>query len=235
MVPVRHKVKLAATAVVAVLALAGCTHNSDEALRVGDVSVPNAQIDADATGVTGDLTGAGVTGVTGQVRSALVELRVFNEVARRYAQEQGITPAAADYAGTASNMQLPQTSQFVRLQAESEALVTALRGKATPRQPTEAEIQQVYDAFLKATGSTPADVPYDSVKSELLQMPEYSESLGLRDALEQAANRYGVTINPRYQPLNHSLLTVSLNSGGTLDLVSMPLGQQGTGAVTPAS
>ena len=228
------KVRLAATALAGLVVLTGCAHDTDAALRVGDVTVTNAEVDAAAAHVTEALAPGGVTGVTGQVRGSVVELRAFLEVARRYAQEHGVTVDQPDYATAADSLGLPQSDAFVRLNAEASAHLDALLAAATPRDATEDEIRTVYDAFLALTGANPAEVTFDAIKGELLDVPNYGQALKLRDELSAAADRYGVVVNPRYQPLSYALLSVSTQSG-RLDLVTLPIGQQGTGAVTPAS
>jgi hypothetical protein len=92
-------------------------------------------------------------------------------------------------------------------------------------------MRDVYDRFSALAG--PGAATFEQIRDELLRLPEYGEALALRDALIAAADRYGVTVNPRYQPLDEFSLHVVGN--GQLVLVSLPLGQQGTGAVRPGS
>jgi hypothetical protein len=219
-------------ALVGVLALAGCTHSPSQALRVGDVSVDNAQVEATAEPFAQALTSnaSGVTDPVAKVRQSVVQLTIFKEVARRYAQEKGVTPAAPDYAGVAQSLGVGEDDPYARLNAEAGAYLTALRDNATARTPTDAEIQDVYDRYLVLAGSGAAT--QDEVRQQLLALPEYGQSLALRDALTDAIARYGVTVNPRYQPLQFPLLVVA---NGQLTLVSLPLGDQGTGAVRSAS
>jgi len=228
------KARVAATALAGLVVLTGCAHNTDEALRVGDTTITNAQVDDTATRVTEALAPEGVSGVTGQVRGSVVELQAFVEVARRYAQEHRITPEQPDYASAAETLTLPENDPFVRLNAEASVYLTALLAQATPRDPSDDEIRQVYNDFLALTGANPAEVTYDAIKGELLGVPDYGQALALRDQLSEAADRYGVTVNPRYQPVTYALLSVSTQAG-RLDLVTLPLGQQGTGAVTSAN
>lgn len=227
------KVRLAAVAFAGLVVLTGCSHDTDEALRVGDVTLTNAEVDAAAAHVTEALAPEGVTGVTGQVRGSVVELRAFLEVARRYAQEQGVTPDQPDYASAADSLGLPQSDTFVRLNAEASAYLAALLAAATPRDATDEEIRKVYDDFLALTGADPAEATFDQIKDELLGVPNYGQALKLRDELSAAADRYDVVVNPRYQPLTYALLSVSTQSG-RLDLVTLPIGEQGTGAVATA-
>jgi hypothetical protein len=164
----------------------------------------------------------------------VAEETVFLEVARRFAREKGITPGAPDYEGAASQLGASVDDPYVRLNAESDSYLTALRENATARTPTEAELHDAYDRSVKIAG--PGQATFEQISAELMQLPLYANALALRDELTAAMGRYGVTVSPRYQPLDFPLYSVSVTaSGGQLVLVSLPLGQQGTGAVKAVS
>ena len=214
-------------AVLAVLGmlLAGCApQGSSEALQVGDVTIDDDRIDAVAEPLAQRLAGSGVTG---EIRQSVAELAVFLEVARRYAREQGVTPEEPDYEGIAAQFEVSPDDPYVRLNAEANAYLTALRENATGRTPTEEEIRDVFDRFVEIAGPV---ATLEQIRGELLAIPEYGKSLTLREELLAAMDRYGVTVSPRYQPLEFGLFVVSV-TGGQLVLVSLPIGQQGTGAV----
>ncbi len=217
-------------AVLAVLGmlLTGCApQGSSEALQVGDVTIDDARIDEIAEPLAERLS---VAGVTGEIRQSVAELTVFLEVARRYAREQGVTPEEPDYKGLAAQFQASVDDPYVRLNAEVNAYLTALREDATERTPTEAEIRDVFDRFVEIAGPV---ATLEQIRGELLAIPEYGKALTLREELLAAMDRYGVTVSPRYQPLEFGLFVVSV-TGGQLVLVSLPIGEQGTGAVRAA-
>ncbi len=225
---------LAVTALVGLLVLTGCARNTDEALRVGDLTLDIEQVDAAAAPILANLGAVGAEDAedaAGEVRQSVVQLTVFNEIARRYAREKGITLPAPDYAAAAEVLQVGEDDQFARLNAEATAYVNALSEDADARTPTDAEMREVYGRFIALAG--PDAATYEQIRNELLGFPEYGQSLTLRDELTDAANRYGVTINPRYQPVEFPLMRVSV-ANGELVLVNLPLGEQGTGAVRPA-
>jgi len=226
------RIRVGLLALVGVLTLAGCAHSPSQALRVGDVTVDNTQVETMAAPFAQALSAnaAGVTDPVAKVRQSVVQLTIFKEVAQRYAQEKGVTPAAPDYAGVAQSLGVGADDPYARLNAEAGALLTALRDNTTGRTPTDAEVQDVYSRYLEVAGEGAASL--DEVRQELLTLPEYGQALALRDALTDAIGRYGVTVNPRYQPLQFPLLVVA---NGQLTLVSLPLGDQGTGAVVSAS
>ncbi len=222
-------------ALVGLLGLSGCQNNPNQGIRIGDVTVSDAQIEATAQRFATDLAAknSDFKDPVGQVRQSVAELTVFGEAARRYAREKGIELPAPDYEGTAASYGAPADDPFVRLNAETSTYLTALREHATPQPPTEAEMQDVYRRYSELAQSAGQDVqPYDAIKQALQELPEYSQALGLRTELLAALDRYGLTVTPRYQPLNVPLLAVSQ---GQLVLVDLPMGDQGTGAVRDVS
>jgi hypothetical protein len=232
------RAKITALALVGLFVLTGCARNTDEALRVGDSSVGNGQIEAAAEPFA-QLLGADAPGTAGtatvvaQIRQEVVQLTIFTEVASRYAREQNVQVDAPDYAGAANALQLDANDPFVRLNAEAAAYREALLADATGRQPSDAEIGAVYDAYVASvTAAGGAAASYEQIRDELLAWPEYHQALGLRDALIDAADRYGVSVNPRYQPIDYPLMRAG--NQGQIILVSVPFGETGTGAVRTA-
>jgi hypothetical protein len=231
------RVGLVVAALVATLTLSGCDRDPAQALRVGDFTLSNTQVDETAQGFVDALiaSGSAVEDPAAKVRESVVQQAILKEVARRYAAEKGISVPAPDYEATAANYGLDVNDPYVRLTAETSAYVEALRASVPPRQPTEDEMRQVYADFVKVyqeQAGPGATVPsYADIRSELVDFPEYSQSLAVRDELLQAMDRYGVIVNPRYQPVAYSLLVAG---GGALPIVTLPLGQQSTGAVRAA-
>jgi hypothetical protein len=215
---------VAAAALVGTLALSGCQHDPDRALQIGDVTLDNAQVEATADRYASGLANSGqpVEDPVGAVRRSVVQLTVFTELALRYAQEKGITLPAPDYAAAAEALGAPEDDRYVRLNAEASAYLNALRAQATPQTPTEADMRLVYSRYVELAGEQ-AD-SYEGVRTELLRLPEYAQALGLRTELAAALDRYGLTINPRYAPLEFPLYSLAQ---GQLLLVDMPLGDPG--------
>jgi hypothetical protein len=216
---------LAAVALVGTLALSGCQRDPDRAIQIGDFTVDNAQVDATAEQFATELANApaGIEDPIGAVRQSVVQLTVFNELARRYAKEKGITLPEPDYAAAAESLGVSPDDPYVRLNAETSAYLPALRERATPQTPTEADMQEVYARYSQLAGANAA--PYDQIKAALLDLPEYAQALALRTELLAAMDRYGLTVNPRYTPLEFPLFSVSQ---GQLVLVNMPMGGAGT-------
>lgn len=221
------RLRVVAVAAVVGLMLTGCAQEDRDAVRVGDVEIDNARIEAISGPLAARLAGRGSTG---ELRQSVAELTVFLEVARRYAREKGVTPPDPDYAGLADQLQTTVDDPFVRLNAEVNAYRDALVANTPPRTPTEAEMRDVYQRFVAVAGPV---ATYDQIRDELLAFREYGSALALRDELTAAMDRYDVDVDPRYQPLEFGLFVVSAQ-GDQLALVSLPMGQQGTGAVRAA-
>jgi hypothetical protein len=216
---------VAAVALVGTLALAGCQHDPDRALQIGDVTMNNADVEATADRFATQVANSPRTieDPVGVVRRSVVQLTVFNELARRYAREKGITLPQPDYAASAQALGTAADDPYARLNAETSTYLSALRQQATPQTPTEADMQDVYGRYVELAGADAA--PYDQIKQALLELPEYAQALGLRAELQAALGRYGLTVNPRYTPLDFPLFAVSQ---GQLVLVNMPMGDRGT-------
>jgi hypothetical protein len=226
------RVKITALALVGALALAGCARSTEDALRVGDVSVTTTQIDDTVSAFLTRLGENGTPGVdtVAGVRQFAVRATVFTEVARRYAQEQSVSVPEPDYEAVAQELQLSTDDPLVRIAAEARAYADALLADAQPRTPTEDEMRKVYDDFVALVG--PDAATYEQVRAELIDWPQFGKALAVRDGLTEAAQRYGVTVNPLYQPLEFALLQTG--QSGELTVVTLPLGEQGTGAVRSA-
>src|SRR5690606_23749802 len=127
------------------------------------------------------------------LRQYLVQATIFNEVARRYAQEQSIPAPAPDYADAANRLGLPADHLFVRTVADNESYRDLLLGRVPPAQPTEADLQDAYDRYVQAaTNAGVEPVDFETIRQELQQTPQYVAGVGVRNALTEAAQRYGV-------------------------------------------
>jgi hypothetical protein len=212
--------------------LAACQASPGVAAYVGDMRLTDSEVDSQVATVAADLNKSDASAASslryGSVRQTVVELSVFNEIARRYAQEQNVTVPAPDLAGTASRFGLPADDPYVKLIANFSAYDTTLLGKAPTANPSESDLQDVYSRLV-ASGFTGA---YADVKSQIAALPALQTGLGLRDELSQAMQRYGVGVSPRYSPpLQVPLASVSTQSGA-IGIVPLFLGST-TG--TPAA
>lgn len=225
----------AVLALLAALMLSGCQTAPDQALSVGDVSLTNAEIDAAASEFEAARVASAAPGTPpisnddrAFLRQYLVQATIFNEVARRFAEEQSIPAPNPNFADAANRLGLAEDHLFVRTVATNEAYQELLLGRVPAAQPTEADLRDAYDRYVKAaTAAGVEPVDFETIKQELQATPQYGAGIGLRNALAEAVDRYGVTVSPRYQPLelpvwaapNSQLVLVALEVGDQADAV----------------
>jgi hypothetical protein len=90
-----------------------------------------------------------------------------------------------------------------------------------------------YDRYRRAaTNAGVEPVAYEDIRAELVATPEFAQGIGLRNELDAAAQRYGVEVSPRYQPLESPIWAPSQSQ---LVLVGLPLGEDTGDAVRDVS
>lgn len=179
----------------------------------------------DAQGAAPDARPRGLPAETiGEVRATVVQLAVFNELARRYAADHELALPRQDYASAAAQSGLAADNAYLRLGVDADAYRELLLDKVEPVQPAEADLREAYQRVL-ASGQV-GEPEYDQLKPALVERPELTKGLGLRAALAAAAQQYGVVVHPRYQPIEMPLGVVSAGQNGQnqIVLVAMPLG-----------
>jgi hypothetical protein len=230
---VRKLMLVAVVALVGGLTLSGCQNSPTTAVTMNGFSMQNSDVDNTFATVEGDVRKGGQqinTESYGDVRQSIVRFTVFNEIAKRYAQEKGYPAPTPDYNAMAQQIGLPPEDPFVKLYADTQAYHDLLTSKAAPATPTEADLREAYERYRVAYGDQA--LPYDQIKPNLQGVPEFAQAIGLRNELMAAAQRYGVSVNPRYAPLEMPLLSVP---DSNLDIVALPLGDQGSAAVRDLS
>lgn len=227
------RVKLTFAALVALLgifALSGCQQQPNLAATVGDMSITNDEVDATVAKIQSSIEATGQEfppNLVGTIRQRVVLFTVFNELARRYTKEKSISVPTPDYAGAAQSAGLPEDNPYARLLADTLNYRDVLIASAKPATPSEADLQAVYTRYAAQSGESAVD--YATAKPSLAADPDVQLGVGLSNDLQAAAKRYGLSVNPRYAPLELPLTT--LGGNGQLVLVTLPLGGQGGGVV----
>jgi hypothetical protein len=251
--------RLASTAVVAVLAVAGlsaCRTEPGIAAYVGSTTISEKTVQdmyADAETKLDayidtlraerqknpdpsqqpipDVVDLGLT--PGNVVQALVGVQVLKGIAA----ERKVQPTATPAAQVAQQLGLPPETKYVAVFAEYQGYLNALLATATPAQLTEADQREVYKRLTAANGSA-EPVTFEQFTSEILT-PENTQvlqrSYGLRNDLKAAADKADITFNPRYGVQELPMLPVPTQQGGSVSLVGLPLGGDSTPAVTDLS
>jgi hypothetical protein len=240
----RRLASVAVMALVGGIALAGCQATPPRvAAQVGDLSITNEQVDRIVQQIDDEVAASRlkqaqaavdpsvppsplgeVRGLAkeqvGEVRATVVQLIVFDEVARRYSASKGLSLPAQDYQAAAKQFGLSESNPYIKLAVDADGYRTLLLSKAQPVAPTEADLQEAYRKVVASGGQYPS---YEELKPQLQAVPELGEGLGLRNEMLAAVATYSVVVNPRYLPLEMPLAAV--NGGQSqIVLVSLPLG-----------
>jgi hypothetical protein len=242
----RRLASVAVLALVGGLALAGCqAAPSSVAAQIGDFKVTNEQVDQIVQQIDDQVAAArqkqaatqaqaspGVTPTPtdsaqglakdqiGDVRATVVQLAVFDELARRVAAGKGLSLPIQDYKTAAQQIGLNEDNPYIKLAVDADGYRTLLLSKTQPATPTEADLQQAYQKVAAGGGQVPS---YEELKPQLQALPALGEGIGLRTELLAAASQYGLVVNPRYQPLEMPLAAVTSGQSQVV-LVSMSLG-----------
>nr|WP_221376736.1 hypothetical protein [Actinoplanes polyasparticus] len=231
--------RLASIAVVASLGLSGltaCRSEPSVAAYVGDdtritekrvqevwddafaaVQTANADAEASAPPATLSIT-----------RADIVRTLVSNNVLTEVVQRESVTaPAELPLGDYATQLRLPQDAEYVRLYAESDALIRALRTKvqAAAADVTDDDLREVFDVLLSAQ-EVPAGTTFEQFKTQLPaeNLALVKTAAAVRAEVAETTDAMKITVNPRYQPLTIPVLEFQTQNGALKPLVSVPLG-----------
>nr|MDT0657938.1 hypothetical protein [Micromonospora sp. DSM 115978] len=161
-------------------------------------------------------------------RTEVVTMLVLNELCERLAADRGYQPqqqVTADQ--VAERFGLPADSEWAQEQARSYTCFSSLPAPQ-PVAPTAEELADVIERG-RAVGFVPPDVSDEAAASQL-DGEQLRGALGQRDLLIEAFESYDVTVNPRYRPLQYSVL--SFQAGAPA--VSVPIGEADSETVVEA-
>lgn len=233
--------RLASMAVVASLTVAGlsaCRSEPSVAAYVGDSTrITEKRVQEIWDDARTSLSEAGAQGTVpisrGDIVRTLVSADVMTEVAKR---ENVTLPTNLPLGDYATQLKLPEQAEYVRLYAESDALIRLLRERAgasasSGAQPSDDDLRTVYDT-LREAGEVDPSLPFEQFKTQLpadnLQL--VITSAAVRDEVAAAAGDLKIKVNPRYQPLQISVLDFQTQQGQLRPLVTVPLGAADAGA-----
>lgn len=172
-------------------------------------------------------------------RADIVRTLVGHDVLADVAKREGATvPGDLPLSDYANQLRLPPTAEYVRLYAETDGLLRALRTKvqATAADPTDDDLREVYSVLLGA-GQVPAGTTFDQFKTQL--RPEdlalVKTAAAVRKEVAELTDTLDITVNPRYQPLSISVLEFQTQQGQLKPLVNVPLGEVADSPVTDIS
>jgi hypothetical protein len=226
--------RLASVVVVASLGVAGlsaCQSAPSVAAYVGSSErISQDRVDAVYNEVRDKLQAASSKPVTPPItRTDVVSVLVGSEMIDKIAAQQGVSaPADLQVPALAQALKLPADSEYVKLYAEWEGVVSALRSKVTtPATPTDADLHELFDSLIDAQQADPS-TKFTDFKSQLAQsqnMAIVQQTVAVRNEIEKASAQFGIRVNPRYQPAQLPVLeTQDQNTGQLIPLMNAPVG-----------
>ncbi|MFF5085132.1 hypothetical protein ACFY36_49520 [Actinoplanes sp. NPDC000266] len=224
--------------VVASLSVAGlsaCRSEPSVAAYVGDSGrVTEKRVQQIYDDARTALTDAGARGAVPISRGDIVRTLVSVDVMSRVAKNENVTlPTNLPLGDYATQLKLPEKAEYVRLYAESDALIRLLRERAgsSSAQPGDEDLQGVYDT-LRSAGEVDPAMTFEQFKTQLPAENQQlvSTSAAVRDEVATAADDLKIKVNPRYQPLQISVLDFQTQNGELRPLVTVPLGAADAGA-----
>jgi hypothetical protein len=172
---------------------------------------------------------------TDVVRTLLLA-KVFDQVAADY----GLTANTDQLDQIATSAKLPASTQFVQLYAHWASLFLQLKTAAeSAPEPGEADLKTVYDG-LHSNAVIPATETYDQFKASLASSADNDRLLrsgvASQAEIERVTGPLHIKVSPRYQPMTPlSLLSITTANGASKDLISVPLGNNGSAAPVDAA
>ncbi|WP_250001145.1 hypothetical protein [Actinoplanes sp. M2I2] len=162
-------------------------------------------------------------------RTDIVRTLVSNDVLTQVARRESVTlPADLPLGDYATQLRLPQQAEYVRLYAESDALLRALRTKAQAGagEPTEADLREVFDVLVSAQ-EVPAGTTFEQFQTQLPaeNLALVKTAAAVRKEVVETTQAMKITVNPRYQPLGIPVLEFQTQNGALQPLVTVPLGE----------
>ena len=198
--------------VLAAGSLAGCRSAPNVAAYVGKSTITEQEVDDVVRNATeaADQVNKGLATddplrVKVPPRDQIVSTMLVNEICGRLKTDRNLTFLNVDEAAVARDEALPPDSTIARERANLYACISTLEQTAAPVAPTEAELRDIFDRGQKA-GAIDPELKFEDVGDQL-DGQQVRSALGLRKPFVDAIDRYDVTVNPKYQPLEVPILS----------------------------
>jgi hypothetical protein len=230
---VRGLVPVVALVLLAGGALAGCRSQPTVAAYVGSDKITEKRVGdivADFEKRTRPSAAPGATEAPASPqplpRTAVVTTLVVSTLCNKLREEKHFTTKPTTPAQIVEGTAVPADTEYVKILAE---MLTCLSGLETPgTAPTEEALRGLYDSAAAAGAVDTQAQPFDKIKGSLAQDPTIQQKGAAQRALAEGSQVADVSVNPRYRPLEY---TIILQQGVYF---TVPLGQPGLDAVTPA-
>ncbi|MFG1609860.1 hypothetical protein [Actinoplanes sp. NPDC049265] len=239
--------RLASVAVAAALTvggLAACRSQPDVAAYLGDQTISVAAVQRLYDDMAGKLSaqpaGQGSSAAPAPVPVGLPDVlgvMVTHELVTRVATAKNVRlsgPVPVQEVG--QSLGLPADTEYVRLYGESRLLLNQLLQAAQPGTPPDADVKHVFDVFA-ATGAMKPGLTYQEFKGSV--SPEALQTLGralnVRNDVRTEADKLDLRVNPRFADGQVPIYTENGPDNKPLDLVSIPLADEGDATVLDAA
>lgn len=150
-------------------------------------------------------------------RADIVQTLILGDLTEALATELEVEIQPVTAADIATAEQVPADTRYAETRAEMATYLLSWSGEAELLEPTEEDLRGIYDRAA-AAGMPLAAEPFDVVAPEL-DTDRVRQALGVRADLVAAVQRYEVTVNPRFQPLEYPLLRFQ----GGIPALTVPL------------
>ncbi len=193
--------RVVAAVIAGALALGGlvaCDSHPAVAAYVGDTTYTVAEVEEIFEDLVSRQPETTVT------RQQIVETLVIGQLVRSLATEQGVQLREVTVDDIAVGENVPADSRYAEIRAETATYMYSWSGQVEVRPLTEEQMREVHQAAIDA-GVEWADYPFEELEP-ILGGEQVAQAVALREALVGEAERVGVTVNPRYAPVQHALL-----------------------------
>ena len=162
-------------------------------------------------------------------RADIVRILVSADVLAQTAQRQNVTlPGTLPLGDYATQLRLPQSAEYVRLYAESDARIRLLREKAQQNapNPSDDDLRAIYNVLIE-NKEIDASATFEQFKANLPaeNLTLVKTAAAVRNEVAEVANTMSIKVNPRYQPLTIPVLEFQTQNGELRPLVTVPLGK----------
>lgn len=219
---VRRLGSLALVVALGTIGLSGCRSAPTMAAYVGDGQYTQKRIDEMTDEVRDAIESLSpadrATVNLGPLRQTLLVTVVMGDVAMKVADERGVNVPAADMTVVTDMLGIPEGSQlaraivktdFAKALAETQTAMAALLAATPSIQPSESDQREVHKNLMTYQG-VPVTDSFDDIRRGLGK-DDIGHEIALRRWLQAGVERYDVTVNPRYAPIEWQI-PVRVNS-----------------------
>ena len=207
----RSRLALLAVVALAGLALSACQRDPSIAATVGSEKITEDQVDAILADAQNNRPAPASPSAQNPSPAPPGPLRIDRADVVRFlvldkmctADQERRHFAGGEPVDVAELEGISADSQYAKLFAHMTACLNGEVTGIAPVTPTDAEVREIYDR-AKAQG---IDVPaFDEVKAQLKDNDQVKQRIAIKRSLEDQARAQGVSISPRYRPVEVGLL-----------------------------